>query len=153
MIFFGFIPVAECVCVLLFFDAFVCVCVCARCSVFDLSDFVLVGVCLCAYLVILASLIRMPLAGSCPNRGCHLIKSIICWLSLLELRRKRSVPTLFHSIHSRSLSRSPSPTHPFTHPLALSWGKKLTITHINQWLIQANRPEKCPPQLSIGPPA
>lgn len=78
MIFFGFIPVAECVCVLLFFDAFVCVCVCARCSVFDLSDFVLVGVCLCAYLVILASLIRMPLAGSCPNRGCHLIKSIIC---------------------------------------------------------------------------
>lgn len=46
----------------------------------------------------LAWLIRMPLAGSCPNRGCHLIKSIICWLNLLELRRKRSVHTLSRPI-------------------------------------------------------
>lgn len=50
----------------------------------------------CAYLwffFFLAWLICMLLAGSCPNRGCHLIKSIICWLNLLELRRKRSVHT------------------------------------------------------------
>lgn len=52
--------------------------------------------CVCILVVFfffLAWLICMLLAGSCPNRGCHLIKSIICWLNLLELRRKRSVHT------------------------------------------------------------
>lgn len=74
--------------------------------------FVFILVYACLHIFILASLIRMPLAGSCPNRGCHLIKSIICWLNLLELRRKRSVPTLSHSVcPSLSLSLYPSLTH------------------------------------------
>lgn len=61
----------------------------------------------------LAWLICMLLAGSCHNRGCHLIKSIICWLNLLELRRKRSVHTFssvglfLFSLFSNSLAHSP----------------------------------------------
>lgn len=79
--------------------------------------------CACEHILILAWLIRMPLAGSCPNRGCHLIKSIICWLNLLELRRKRSVHTL-----SRPVCLSVSLTHPLVQPLVI---KGRNSTHRN----------------------
>lgn len=71
----------------------------------------------CAYLCFfffLAWLICMLLAGSCPNRGCHLIKSIICWLNLLELRRKRSVHTFTQSAYFSSVSNSLPPMK-YTH--------------------------------------
>lgn len=74
----------------------------------------------CEQIFILAWLIRMPLAGSCPNRGCHLIKSIICWLNLLELRRKRSVHTL-----SRPVCLSVSLTHLLIYP-SVFWGRQST---------------------------
>ena len=86
--------------------------------------------CACEHIFILAWLIRMPLAGSCPNRGCHLIKSIICWLNLLELRRKRSVHTL-----SRPVCLSVSFIHPLIHPPVFR-GRKSEVE--NSWLIQAN---------------
>lgn len=72
--------------------------------------------CVCAYLCFffLAWLICMLLAGSCPNRGCHLIKSIICWLNLLELRRKRSVHTFTQSAYFSSVSNSLPPMK-YTH--------------------------------------
>lgn len=90
-------------------------------------SFYFVCVCVWAYFI-LAWLIRMPLAGSCPNRGCHLIKSIICWLNLLELRRKRSVHTLSRPV---CLCVPDSPTHS---PLS----KGGESFHRNPWLIQAN---------------
>lgn len=71
-----------------------------------------------AFFFFLAWLIRMLLAGSCPNRGCHLIKSIICWLNLLELRRKRSVHALSHSA-----CLSVSLTYPLIH-LPVSRGRE-----------------------------
>lgn len=89
-----------------------------------------VCVCVWEHIFILAWLIRMPLAGSCPNRGCHLIKSIICWLNLLELRRKRSVHTLSRPV----CLFCPSLTHSFTH-LYSEVEKEPTE---NPWLIQAN---------------
>lgn len=88
------------------------------------------GVSVCVHIFILAWLIRMPLAGSCPNRGCHLIKSIICWLNLLELRRKRSVPTLSHPL----LSFRPSLTHSFVHP----YSEMEKTSHRNPRLIRAD---------------
>lgn len=84
----------------------------------------------------LAWLICMLLAGSCPNRGCHLIKSIICWLNLLELRRKRSVHAI--SISAR-LSLCLSLIHSFTY--LYSEGEK--STHI--WVM-------ADPSQSLGTP-
>lgn len=94
------------------------------------SVLVFLGVSVCVHIFILAWLIRMPLAGSCPNRGCHLIKSIICWLNLLELRRKRSVPTLSHPL----LSFRPSLTHSFVHP----YSEMEKTSHRNPRLIRAD---------------
>lgn len=98
--------------------------------IFFCSVLLFLGVSVCVHIFILAWLIRMPLAGSCPNRGCHLIKSIICWLNLLELRRKRSVPTLSHPL----LSFRPSLTHSFVHP----YSEMEKTSHRNPRLIRAD---------------
>lgn len=97
--------------------------------------------CVCAYLFgffFLAWLICMLLAGSCPNRGCHLIKSIICWLNLLELRRKRSVHTFTQSAYFSFVSNSLPPMK-YTHKKILCPAIRDPVATAYSWNGQCGR--------------